>query len=125
MAIDVLGLGAIALDEILYVDAYPPADAKVRVNRVEIHCGGLTGNALIAASRMGATCAYAGRLGRSPDAELIEAAFRREHIDTRHVTRGVEDGVVKSTIVVDTTTGSRNVFSRRAGLTGAHDTEPA
>lgn len=125
MTCDILGLGAIALDEVLYVDEYPPPDAKVRVGDWHLQCGGLTGNALVAAARMGAACAYAGRLGRSPEAQIIEAAFRREGIDMAHASRKEEDGVVKSTIIVGVRTGTRNVFSRRIGLTGAVDDHPA
>src|SRR4026207_1746065 len=50
---DVLGLGCTAVDELLFVDAYPPADGKMRVQRRERHCGGLTATALVAASRLG------------------------------------------------------------------------
>jgi hypothetical protein len=31
---DVLGLGAVAVDDLLYVDEYPPADRKVRVTHL-------------------------------------------------------------------------------------------
>ena len=63
MAIDILGFGSVAVDELLYVDAFPPADGKVRVSGRERRCGGLAGVALLAAARLGARCAYAGRLG--------------------------------------------------------------
>jgi sugar/nucleoside kinase (ribokinase family) len=60
---DVLGLGCTAVDDQIYVDAYPVPDVKLRVQRRERHCGGLTGTALVTASRLGARCAYAGVLG--------------------------------------------------------------
>ena len=60
---DILGLGAVAIDELLYIDGYPEADAKVRVQRRERQCGGLTATALVAAARLGASCVYAGTLG--------------------------------------------------------------
>jgi sulfofructose kinase len=125
MTYDILGLGAVALDEFLYVEEYPAADSKVRVQHAEVQCGGLTGNALVAAARLGAACAYAGRLGTSPEARLIAEAFIRENVDVQHATREPADGVVKSTIIVGTRTHTRNVFSRRTGLTGAHESRPS
>ncbi len=125
MTFDVLGLGAVALDEFLYVDAYPAPDTKVRVRESQVECGGLTGNALVTAARMGARCAYAGRLGTSSAAKTIEEGFAREGVDTSHASRRPEDGVVTSTIIVGTEGNTRNVFSRRNGLTGARESEPA
>ena len=54
MTMDVLGLGCIAVDELLYVDAYPAADSKMPVRRWERQCGGLTATVLVAAARLGA-----------------------------------------------------------------------
>ena len=62
-SIDVLGLGAVAVDDLIFVEAYPPADAKARVLRLERHCGGLAATALVAAALLGAHCAYAGVMG--------------------------------------------------------------
>jgi len=61
--IDILGLGAVTIDDLIYVDHYPAADAKIPVLRSERHCGGLTGTALVAASRLGLKTVYAGALG--------------------------------------------------------------
>ena len=52
--IDVLGLGCAAVDDLLYVDAYPAPDSKAPVRGRERHCGGLTFTALVAAARMDA-----------------------------------------------------------------------
>ena len=125
MTFDVLGLGAVALDEFLYVDAYPAPDTKVRARESRVQCGGLTGNALVTAARMGARCAYAGRLGTSAAAKAIEEGFAGEGVDTRHASRRAEDGVVTSTIIVGTEGNTRNVFSRRNGITGARESEPS
>ena len=46
--IDILGLGAVAVDDLLFVEAYPPPDAKALVLRQERHCGGLAATALVA-----------------------------------------------------------------------------
>ena len=60
---EILGLGCAAVDDILFLPRYPEADAKVEVRERQRHCGGLTATALVAAARLGARCAFAGRLG--------------------------------------------------------------
>src|SRR5262249_47191307 len=80
VTLDVLGLGCVAGDDLLYVAAYPPADAKVQVRRRERQCGGLTGTALVAAARLGSRCAYAGVLGEDEDSRFVVDCLRREGI---------------------------------------------
>jgi sulfofructose kinase len=121
----VLGLGCAALDELLYVEEFPLPDVKTRVIRREQQCGGLTGTALVAASRLGARCAYAGRLGIDSASQLIAENFVREGVDISLAPRGEEFGVVHSTIIVGAKTGTRNVFSLSQGRIGAHENLPA
>ncbi len=83
--IDVLGLGYTAVDDLLYVDAYPAADVKAEVRRRERQCGGLTATALVAASRMGCCCAYAGILGDNEPSQFVLKRFIEEEIDTSYV----------------------------------------
>jgi sulfofructose kinase len=116
---DVLGLGCAAVDEILYVEQYPRADAKIRVLRRERHCGGLTATALVAASRLGAKCAFAGTLGFDEGSEFVLETLRRERVDVRHVVRRQDSGPVRSVIIVDERRGTRNVFASLEAVRGA------
>lgn len=122
---DILGLGCIAIDEILYVANYPRADGKVEVLRRERHCGGLCTTALVAAARLGAQCAYAGMLGADDDSRFIEDALRRERVDVSHVVRNVKAGPVRSVIVVDENRQTRTIFYEARNLTGAHPARPS
>ncbi len=74
---DVLGLGAVAVDDLLYVDAYPAPESKVRLRHRLRQCGGLTGTALVAAARLGARCAYAGLLGHDELSAYVIEGLRR------------------------------------------------
>jgi sulfofructose kinase len=121
---DVLGLGCAAVDDIVYVDQYPPADAKVRVLRRERHGGGLTGTALVAAARLGAKCAFAGTLGFDEGSDFILETMRREKIDVRHVVRRNDAGPVRSVIVVDEQRRTRNVFADVSAVRGADAKRP-
>lgn len=42
---DILGLGAVAVDDLLYVDGYPEPDSKTYVVDQDRQRGGLTGTA--------------------------------------------------------------------------------
>ena len=63
IAFDILGMGCVAVDELLYVPSFPVPDTKMRVRHRERQCGGLAATALVAAARAGARCTYAGTLG--------------------------------------------------------------
>lgn len=124
-SIHVLGIGCAAVDELLYVEEFPVSDIKTRVIRREQQCGGLSGTALVAAARLGARCAYAGRLGLDSASRLIAKNFVREGVDIATAPRGKEFGVVHSTIIIGVKTGTRNVFSQSQEQIGAHENLPA
>lgn len=121
---DVLGLGCAAVDDILYVERFPRADEKMRVLRRERHCGGLTATALVAASRLGAKCAFAGTLGFDEGSEFVLETLRRERVDVRHVVRRRDAGPVRSVIVVDERRGTRNIFASLDDVRGADASLP-
>jgi sugar/nucleoside kinase (ribokinase family) len=123
--IDVLGLGCVAVDDLLYVDAYPPPDTKKQVRRRERQCGGLTATALVAAARLGARCAYAGVLGDDDFSHFVRQALSREGIDVAHCVHRAEARPIHSTIIVDETRHTRNVFFDLAGAAGADPEAPA
>jgi sugar/nucleoside kinase (ribokinase family) len=121
---DVLGLGCAAVDDLLYISAYPPPDVKVRVRRRERQCGGLTATALVAAARLGARCAYGGVLGDDEDSRFVEDCLRREGVDVSPVVRRAGARPIHSFIVVDETNHTRNIFFDLAGSTGADPEQP-
>jgi sulfofructose kinase len=122
--IDILGLGYAAVDDLLYVDSYPPADGKAPVRRRERHCGGLTATALVAAARLGCRCAYAGTFGEDEHSQFVLGRFREEQVDVTHVRRRADARPVRSTIVVDQNRHTRAIFYDTAGMVGADPTWP-
>jgi sulfofructose kinase len=121
---DIIGLGCVAVDDLLYVPVFPAADRKIRIVRRERQYGGLTGTALVTASRLGARCAFAGLLGLDDLSRMIEANFRSENVDTSFAPRETDACVPHSTIIVGTETGTRNIFYHIDGRLGAHETLP-
>lgn len=123
--LDVLGLGCTAVDDILYVPAYPPADGKVEIRARERQCGGLCATALVAAARLGARCAYAGTLGRDEGSRLVLDTLRREGVDTRPVVRRDGAGPVRSTVVVEEGRRTRTIFYDARQALGADPERPS
>lgn len=123
--IDVLGLGCTAVDELLYVTAYPAADSKTRVLRRDRQCGGLTATALIAAARLGARCAYAGRLGDDDASQFVRQSLVQAGIRTDVVARDPKARPVRSVIVVDERQPTRTIFYDDLAPNGAHPRRPA
>jgi sugar/nucleoside kinase (ribokinase family) len=121
---DVLGLGCAAVDDLLYIDAYPPADAKVRVRGRERQCGGLTATALVAATRSGSRSAFAGILGQEENSQFILDALTREGVDVQQVVRRADVRPIHSTILVDETHHTRNIFFDLEGSLGADTSSP-
>ncbi|MGA2797093.1 MAG: PfkB family carbohydrate kinase [Thermoguttaceae bacterium] len=121
---DILGFGAVAVDDLLYVDEYPPAESKVRVRHRLRQCGGLTGTALVAAARLGASCAYVGLLGNDELSKYVLDCFAREGIDAIHCVRRAKARPAHSTIIVDEHQKTRTIFASLAGEIGADAQSP-
>jgi len=117
--IDILGLGAVAVDDLLYVEAYPPPDGKARVIDRDRQCGGLTAMALATAARLGADCAYAGVLGNDELSAFVLRCLQQAGVETSCVQRSPRARPVHSSIVVDRRRGTRNIFFDLNGVVGA------
>jgi sulfofructose kinase len=122
--IDILGLGAVAVDDLIYVDHYPPADRKMQIAGRDRQCGGLTATALVAAARLGMRCAYAGILGEDDLSAYVTGRLSSEGIDLTYLGRRPGVHPVYSTILIDQTAGTRNIFYDRHGVIGAAEDWP-
>ena len=121
---DILGLGCTAVDELLFVAAYPPADGKARVQRRERHCGGLTAAALIAAARLGGKCAFAGVLGEDELSAFVLESLRQENVLTSHFVQRSDARPIRSTVVVNERQRTRAIFFDTAHVRGADPNAP-
>ena len=117
--IDILGLGAVSVDDLLYVEAYPPPDGKEQVIDRDRQCGGLTATALATAARLGARCAYAGVLGDDELSAFVLRRLQEAGVETSCVQRSPSARPVHSSIVVDRRRGTRNIFYDLNGVAGA------
>jgi sulfofructose kinase len=116
---DLLALGAVAVDDLLYAASYPVADEKAAVLRRERQCGGMSAIALITAARLGCSCAYAGVLGREELSDFAAAQMRAEGVNLKHLARRAGVRPIHSVIIIDSKRGSRNIFFDISGVLGA------
>ncbi|HYK89138.1 MAG TPA: PfkB family carbohydrate kinase [Acidobacteriota bacterium] len=115
---DILGLGAVAVDDFVYVESYPAPNSKVRVVDRERQCGGLTGTALVAAARLGCRCSYAGVTGTDDASHFALAALAGEGVRIDSACRRADRRVYHSTIIVD-------LLGRRTLLSDGRNVQPA
>jgi sulfofructose kinase len=117
--LDVLGLGAVAVDDLVFLESFPRPDTKVLMVANERQGGGLTGTALVAAARLGSRCAYAGTLGDDELSRFIIDGLAREGVDTSLVLRRQGALPYRSVILVDMQAGTRTLMGTGEGVIGA------
>src|SRR5438874_6784677 len=116
---DILGLGCVAIDDLLYVPSYPRPDTKMRIQRSERQCGGLTATALVAAARLGSKCAYAGTLGDDDLSQFVVDSLANEGIDVSQIRRQAGFRPIHSTVIVERKNQTRTIFFDLEGTLGA------
>ncbi len=114
---DILGLGAVAVDDLVYLDAFPQPDSKARVRLRERHAGGLCATALAAAARLGSRCAYLGVLGDDELSRFSLAELRRAGVDVSQVLAAAGARPHHSTILVEAQHKTRTILSFDDGVT--------
>lgn len=113
---DIIGIGVVAVDDLLYLDHYPQPNEKIHVVMEKRQGGGLTGTALVAAARQGAKSAYCWRLGNDDLSVYSLQELEREGVDTSPCQFWVGNNPSHSIILVDMSSGSRTVLSNIKGV---------
>lgn len=116
--IDVVGVGVAAVDDVVIVADYPAPDHKTQVLDRRQVCGGLAATALVAASRLGATTAYAGSVGTDDRSRFVLDSLRQAGVDVTTANRDPTAGLVHSVVIVDQRTGTRTIFFDPSGYQG-------
>ncbi len=113
---DILGLGVVAVDDLVYLASFPQADSKMPVQARGRQGGGLTGTALVAAARLGAKTAYGGILGDDELSLYTIRELEREGIDCAPITYHAEARPCHSLVLVDQSTGQRTILYSTEGM---------
>lgn len=107
---NIIGLGAIAVDDLLFLETFPEPDTKQKVVKRVRKAGGLAGTALVAAARLGARPAYFGVLGKNELSEFTISEFHKENVQTDLCIFDEKAKPIHSTILIDQSTGSRTIL---------------
>lgn len=107
---DIIGLGAIAVDDMLYVDSYPSIDTKVHIRGNRRQGGGNTSCGLAAAARLGSSCALLGRLGKNEFSSFTREQQTALGVDLSRMLYDDDSGPIHCTIIVSGDTASRTIL---------------
>lgn len=109
----VAGIGQCSWDYIVLVDNYPPADTKKEALQWQEQGGGPVATALVALSRLGIPCRFAGITGNDEAGGKIDASLGREGIDVRWIRKREGASSQVAFIVVEKETAKRTIFWKR------------
>ena len=109
----VFGLGQCCLDYLGKVIHFPPSDVKCEFFEMVIQGGGPVATALVALSRWGISCTFAGVLGDDQFGAMIKESLDEEGVDTSGilVRKGFDSQF--AFIVAEPGVGRRTIFWRR------------
>ena len=71
----IVGIGANVFDTLYSVDSYPKEDTKLKANAVKVSGGGPCATGLVAASKLGAKCAFIGNLSDDNGGKYLKSDF--------------------------------------------------
>ncbi len=120
---DVLGLGSIAVDDLIYVDDYPTEDTKTLVRSRRREAGGQAATALVAAARLGATAAYFGVLGQDELSQFVVKRLEKEGVDCTTIIYRNGARPIHAAVIVVPETHTRTILFSEEGFTSPRPEE--
>lgn len=78
----IVGIGANVFDTLYTVESYPTEDTKMRANAVKTSGGGPCATGLVAAAKLGASCAFIGNLSDDNGGQFLKSDFEKYGVDT-------------------------------------------
>lgn len=108
--LDILGLGVSTVDELIVLEHHPRLNHKQKILSRSRQCGGLTGSALVAASRMGRRCGYLAALGTGELSAFTRAHLSREGIELFEDNSIPETEPYLAMILSEAASGERSVL---------------
>jgi sulfofructose kinase len=97
--LDVVGVGCVSIDDLLFVDA-SQTDDKGRIQAREQQPGGNIATALVAAAGIGASVAFVGRLSHQEDGALVRADLAAHGVDLQFALPDPQARPIRATVVV-------------------------
>ncbi|MCD8138335.1 MAG: PfkB family carbohydrate kinase [Planctomycetaceae bacterium] len=125
--IQILGLGISTIDDLLVVSHHPQPNEKQQVLSRTRQCGGLTGSALVAASRLGVACGHVISLGDGELSRFLRQTMAREGVTLFENRPTPEVEPYLSIIIIEQGTGERSIMwdNSRSAAPAMGETETA
>jgi sulfofructose kinase len=108
----VVFVGAVTIDSIALVGAFPGPDERVVAEDLMFAGGGPAATAAVTAARLGVPAAFVGTVGDDAEGERIIEGLAAEGVDVSGVTREAGARSAASVIVVDRLRGTRAICAR-------------
>ncbi len=112
----ITGIGANVCDTLYTVSEYPKEDTKLKAENIMQSGGGPCATGLVAASRLGANCAYIGVLTDDPQGKFLMEDLEKYGVSTDYVTVKSGHTSFSSCIWLNTATASRTCVFHRGNI---------
>lgn len=109
----VLGVGIATLDIISYVDAYPQEDQELRASGQQLRRGGNVTNTLSVLAQFGHQCSWAGTFVDDASMVIIARELDQDGIDMRWAQRVAQGRMPVSSVLINSSSGSRTIVHYR------------
>jgi sulfofructose kinase len=106
------GFGGCTIDKISFITHWPEPEGTAYIKDSLTVPGGMTLNALVASSRLGAESAYLGALGDDKDGDDLEEFLRQESVRTDRCTR-ISGGETSCSLIMTDPKGDRTIFHKK------------
>jgi len=107
--LDVILIGATALDIIAKVDRFPESDEIVLAREVIRLPGGSISNIAVGLARLGLKVGFIGKVGNDDDGTFLIESLKKEKVDTSRVV--ISEGCTASTFIAVNKEGKRIIFA--------------
>lgn len=125
MSYDAVGIGCACLDFLGIVPRLPDQDEQVWMSDSTQQGGGMVSTALVTLSRLGASTAFAGKIGNDMAGRVVKEEFDLYGVDAGHLTMEPGATTPVSMILVDESTGQRTIMAGGTAVTLAPSEVPA
>jgi sulfofructose kinase len=115
---DIVGFGIAAVDDFVELAEFPEEDTKVPIVAMERLAGGQSTVALVAATRQGMRCAYAGVLGRNELSDFTRNALKEAGVEIASEVRFPDAKPYYSIVLLDRSSGNRTLLYSGEGVRG-------
>jgi ketohexokinase len=109
----ILGTGNATVDIVHSLKAYPAENDEVRCDSRVVCRGGNAANTLVVLSQLGHRCSWAGVLTDDADGRFVRDDLTGTGVDTVHCRTLSRGAMPVSTVILDTTSGSRTIIHYR------------